>query len=157
MDRNFINDISLKMLYYGERWDQELFSIIQSIDNLDQKDKEGRTLLIHCCTYHYPLSFKYLIQKGADVNIQDKKGFSALHVAAMKGEYHFVKTLLENGARTELEDIFGNNPLFRVKYNQIELIQLLVDRGCDIYHKNKYGKSAYDILSLHPETRNILQ
>lgn len=155
MKKNIIDEISLKMLGNGEQWDQELESIICKMDSLDQRDRDGRTLLIHCCAYHFPISFQFLLRHGADVNIQDNKGFSALHVAALKGDYQFVKELLSCGAKTDLYDFIGNNPLFRVKYNNPELIKLLIDHGCDPYHKNKCGKSAYDILSLHSETRGL--
>ncbi len=156
MKLNYIDELSLKMLRHGESWDQELLAILHEMNSLDQQDRDGRTLLINCCAYHFVNSCQYLVQHGANINMQDKKGFSALHVAALRGDLQLVKILLEHGAKTDLQDVFGNNPLFRVKYYNIPLIRLLLDYGCNPYHKNKSGVSAYDILSLHEETRVLL-
>lgn len=153
MKKSIIEELSIKMLVEGEQWDQELSGIIQSMDDLDRRDRDGRTLLMHCCAYHFPISFRSLIQQGANVDLQDKKGFSALHVAVLRGEYQFAEILLQHGARTDLQDIFGNNPLFRVPRGQTAMMQLLLDHGCDPYHKNKAGHSAYEMLSLDPETK----
>ena len=155
MKKNVIDELAIKMLVEGEQWDQELSAIIESMDNLDLRDRDGRTLLMNCCAYHFPISFRSLIQQGANINLQDKKGFSALHVAALRGEYQFAEILLKHGARTDLQDIFGNNPLFRVKHDQTALIQLLLDYGCDPYHKNRAGNSAYDMLSLYSESKGL--
>ena len=155
MKKSIIDEIAIKMLVEGEQWDQELSAIIQSMDDLDLRDRDGRTLLMHCCAYHFPISFRSLIQQGANVDLQDKKGFSALHVAVLREEYQFAEILLQHGARTDLEDIFGNNPFFRVQRDQTALIRLLLEYGCDPYHKNKAGHSAYEMLSLDPEAKGL--
>ena len=155
MKKSVIDEISIRMLVEGEQWDQELSGLIRSMDDLDLRDRDGRTILMHCCAYHFPISFRSLIQQGANVDLQDKKGFSALHVAVLRGEYQFAEILLQHGARTDLEDIFGNNPFCRVQRDQTALIRLLLEYGCDPYHKNKAGHSAYEMLSLDPEAKGL--
>ena len=50
-------------------------------------------------------------QKPADVNTKDPQGYSALHVAAEKGNLKIVKELIEKGADINLE-VEGKSPLY---------------------------------------------
>ena len=152
MKKNYIDEISIRMLGNGNAWDYDLISILREMNDLNEKGRDGRTILMHCCIYNFPASFDFLIQHGANINLQDGKGMSALHMAVLYEEHQFVETLLRSGANVDLVDVFGNNPFFRVKYYDTYMIRLLLNFHCDPYHKNNYGKSAFDILSLHPET-----
>lgn len=56
---------------------------------------------------------KRLVAGGVDINLQDKKKLTALHVAAYHGQTSHIrlaKWLLENGADTSLKDFQGNTP-----------------------------------------------
>jgi ankyrin repeat protein len=52
---------------------------------------------------------KALIQKGAALNQQDAFGFTALHVAALKGSPEAVGLLMEAGASSAICDSNGRN------------------------------------------------
>ena len=54
---------------------------------------------------------KLLCENGANINLQDKDGFSALMIATDKGYLEIVKFLLENGANINLQDNNGNSAL----------------------------------------------
>lgn len=45
--------------------------------------------------------YDVLISNGADVNVKDPHGYSALHVAAEKGNLQLVKDLIERGVDVE--------------------------------------------------------
>lgn len=47
---------------------------------------------------------QYLIENNADVNMQDKEGWTALHYASLSGNLEFAQFLLENGADPKLEN-----------------------------------------------------
>jgi len=55
-----------------------------------------------------------LIEAGADVNLQNNEGSSALHTAAFLCRTEIVRMLLENGANKELKNIYGSTPLVSV-------------------------------------------
>ena len=54
---------------------------------------------------------KLLVARGADVNSSGEHGWTALHGAAYKGMDAVVQFLIENGARTEVFDEYGQTPL----------------------------------------------
>ena len=49
-----------------------------------------------------------LLLHGADVNVQANNGWTCLHVAAEKGDYHLIAYLLEHGADPKIIDTNGN-------------------------------------------------
>jgi uncharacterized protein len=52
-----------------------------------------------------------LVARGADVNSAGEHGWTALHGAAYKGVDAIVQFLVDNGARTEVFDEYGQTPL----------------------------------------------
>jgi len=52
----------------------------------------------------------YLIEKGSLLNIQNKYGETALHIAARKGYLDIVEELISNGASKSIVDSNGNTP-----------------------------------------------
>ncbi|RZF43404.1 hypothetical protein LSTR_LSTR001665 [Laodelphax striatellus] len=62
------------------------------------KEIDGRPPLHYAADYGQDHVIKYLVQKGADVNIKDKHGISVLLAAIWEGHTNCVKTLLDKGA-----------------------------------------------------------
>ncbi|KAF2651686.1 ankyrin, partial [Lophiostoma macrostomum CBS 122681] len=56
-------------------------------------------------------SAKKLLEAGADPNVFEHDGWSALHWAARNGHLDVLKLLLSYGARTEVRDSRGHTPL----------------------------------------------
>ena len=54
---------------------------------------------------------KFLIGKGANVNVQHKDGGTPLHGAAFLGQVEIVKLLLENKAEVNVRNNKGETPL----------------------------------------------
>ena len=97
--------------------------------------------------------FCYLLNKGADVNIQGEFGITALTIACsnVKGDSEYVKLLLAHGAKTDVEvltpatgHIFGPcTPLmYAVHSERKDYIDLLLSYGADIDHTNNVGSRA---------------
>ena len=51
-----------------------------------------------------------LIEKGADLNIQNKSGDTPLHWASWKGHRDIAFALIENGADLHIQNNLGNKP-----------------------------------------------
>jgi ankyrin repeat protein len=80
-------------------------------------DVNARNSIIGWTALHYVTVYcdeetliPMLAKKGADINARTEDGETALHKAANRGKFHFVKTLLENGADADARDNKGNRP-----------------------------------------------
>ncbi|XP_064362845.1 inversin isoform X5 [Dromaius novaehollandiae] len=80
-------------------------------ENSELKDKEdqfGRTPLMYCVLADRLDCAEALLKAGADVNRADRSRRTALHLAAQKGNYRFMKLLLArrgNWMQKDLEDM----------------------------------------------------
>ena len=78
-----------------------------------------------------------------DVNWKNKDGISALHLAIKLKNYRIAEILLRAGANPNLEDRFGETPIFNaVREDEPDLIELLLVYGADINHKNREGQTS---------------
>ncbi len=80
-----------------------------------------------------------LLNHGANINFQDKKGYTPLIVASEKGRYSCVKALLLNGADVNLAAKGGYNALDQaVQYNYPVIAGLLLDNKARINDASRY-------------------
>ncbi len=110
--------------------------------------RDGRTLLMSSIVKDNLALTQELIHLGADVNLQDKQGWTALHFAAQFYLPQHVLMLLEHGAQLDLQDVYGNSPLWRAAFESKgrgEIIAILLSKGANPHLKNYYGNSAYDL------------
>jgi len=113
-----------------------------------ERDGDGRTPLIHAAIDNRLAVADLLLQSGADTDAQDRLGNSALHYAAQEHHLELTSLLINYGATVDLEDGHGNTPLWRAVFNSRgrgELIQILVTAGADRHHRNKHGKTPFDL------------
>jgi ankyrin repeat protein len=116
--------------------------------DLNAKDRDGRTALMHAVIGDKNELIDLLIKNGADVNAQDNDGFSPLHFAAQDFRTKAAGFLLRAGAQVNLCDKYGNTPLWRAVFNSRgrgEVIRLLLEHGADRLLKNKSGKTPVDL------------
>lgn len=73
-----------------------------------------------------------LLQAGLDINQQDERGDSALHMAGFYGSLERVKFLLEHGADINLRDKQGNTLLMTAqKRGQTAIVEYLLTKGAE--------------------------
>ncbi|KRZ92643.1 Protein phosphatase 1 regulatory subunit 16A [Trichinella sp. T8] len=91
--------------------------------NMDQKDKQGATLVISTCPFFLPL-----------------------HVACANGYYSVAEFLLECGAWVHARDNDGWQPIHAASiWAQPDLIELLVQFGADINARTNSGETPLDL------------
>ena len=87
--------------------------------------------------------FKALIEAGADLNLQNKYGWTLLHISIRRDRHDMVNYLLDQGADINKIDGVGWTPLMEsIMDDMTELCKLLVDRGADITIANQRGATA---------------
>ena len=74
-------------------------------NNIDIKDHEGRTALIHSAFCNNFELLNWLIKNEANINIRDNNENSALHYACLQGAFECIRILLENNITIEESDI----------------------------------------------------
>ena len=138
--------------------DETIITQIQKVGNLEQRDRDGRTLLINASFYHRPRIVKYLIDKKVDINAKDKNGCTSLHAAVQENDIETIKLLIENGADIHSKDNYGNTPLAKTMLNTPEeIFQILLKYGADQREKNNFGFSVMDRFQAYPKILKILQ
>ncbi len=124
---------------------QKVKSILER-HGADVTDGDGRTALINATAYNNREIIKWVLSKGADVDFQDRIGYSALHFAAQNGAFDLAKILIENGAEVNIRDVHGNIPLWTAMFNSKlainSITKLLLKHHSDVELQNNYGKNC---------------
>ena len=95
---------------------------------------------------------RYLIQKGANPNIQDRRGNTPLMLAVEQNYAEGVSILITYKADVNLANSSGETPLIRaVQQRKFNMVRLLLDAGADPDKAdNLAGNSARDYARLDP-------
>ncbi|MYI76506.1 MAG: ankyrin repeat domain-containing protein, partial [Gammaproteobacteria bacterium] len=93
-----------------------------------------------------------LLNIGADVNIRNHKGETALHCASKAGFGTVVELLLANGAHIDLLDHNGNTPLqhalrstIKSRSKRASVISTLLRHGADIANLSEHERRKLDV------------
>merc|ERR1711871_1004842 len=74
-----------------------------------------------------------LLDKGANVDIADKYGYTPLYIASSRGHLKVVNALLDKGADITKEDNWGYTPLDAACHSgHLEVVSALLDKGADV-------------------------
>ncbi len=100
---------SLTYLIYKNLDDsfKKLFEEYKDFMNLEETDEKKNTLLILSVKFNNFKVFKFLIEKGANINTQNIYLNTPLHYAFANKYYKFVDYLINKGADENIENIYG--------------------------------------------------
>lgn len=100
---------------------------------INEKGFENRTALHFAAKYGYAETAKLFIENGADVDVQDEDGKTALHLATeYYGDLETVKTLIAAGADVNKEDKNDNTPLYyAIEESKADVVNALIAAGAD--------------------------
>lgn len=86
---------------------------------------------------------KILLNNGADINCQNRHGYSPLHWASIRGNMKALNFLVAEGADLQIKDSQGGSPLhWAVSGEQDKCIHALLEAGANINAMNNRGETA---------------
>lgn len=130
--------------------------VLDALDGriINSKTENGRTPLMFAASLQEsPARSKFiqlLLEKGADVNMRDEHGRTALSLACELGHLDVVKLLVQFNADPEITDAWGNSALMYAAFaghNQVLefLVRAFKRLGLRLEHTNRAGHSAIQV------------
>lgn len=119
----------------------------------------GETALHISVKAHNDTWVGFLLNKGANTEIKDRDGNTALHDAALVGDPTALSYLILMKARVNATNNNGETPLIlAVHRRDIDAVQALVDAGADPKMQDTLaGKSAMDYAKQDPRGAAVLK
>jgi uncharacterized protein len=111
---------------------------------VEEPDRDGRTPLMRATINTRLDTMRLLLDSGANPDIQDKGGWSALHFAAQEQSAEAIELLVSHGATVDIADSHGNTPLSRAVFNYRgngDAVSTLLRLGADRHRENNHGVS----------------
>lgn len=132
--------------------------LVESKVNINHKDEHGKNSLMqgvllrfsskedgHVVKKANSLVVKTLIKAGANLDLQDQEGFTALMMAIQKKYNEAAKVLLEAGASLDLQNQKGLTALMiAVTNSNPKMVYLLIEAGANIAIQDKKQLTVRD-------------
>lgn len=130
------------------KFDAATLLIFQHPNSINEFSEDGFTPLGLACYFGHEDLAKFLVLKGADVNLASKNGFNVfpIHSAVAANNIKITKMLLDAGAYPNVCQKAGLAPLHTAaQLGNIELIILLLEHGAEVGLRMEGGKLPADL------------
>ena len=144
----FTDDLTLFEACAVGKFDAATLLIFQNPDAINEFSDDGFTPLGLACYFGHEELARFLVLKGADVNLASKNGFNVfpIHSAVAANNINITKMLLNNGAYPNVCQKAGLAPLHTAaQLGNIELIILLLEQGAEVSLRMEGGKLPADL------------
>jgi ankyrin repeat protein len=133
-----------------------VLSLIKTGANVNMSNSEGTTPLMWVLKGYQNDSkklevIKLLLENGADINSEDKKGNTVLFYSLLEDDYSIAKYLLDNGGNIKYKSkLNGHTPLsYAISYSSTRMVDFLINYG-DLKINQEYfdGETALLIANI---------
>jgi hypothetical protein len=175
--RNALNQKLFDAMTYGIGGAAEIRRLLSgnNAPDINARNSSKQTALMLAAMRNDFDALRALLSHGADVNLQDKYGKTALHNAiAGKAKPEIFAALIAAGANVNIRDSAGNTPLLELanpheEYDMLtedyepmsiwnnNTARILLDAGADISLRGSNGKSVSDYARSNENIRQTLQ
>ncbi|TDG36960.1 ankyrin repeat domain-containing protein [Pedobacter changchengzhani] len=146
----FIDHLTLFEACAVGKFDDATLLIFQHPNQINSFSDDGFTPLGLACYFAHEDLARFLVLKGADVNVSSKNGFNVfpIHSAVAANNINITKMLLDAGAYPNVCQKAGLTPLHTAaQMGNIEIIILLLEHGADVSLRMEGGKLPADLAS----------
>ena len=120
------------MHYAISKKSEDFFNLLLEY-GMPEIDAWGNTLLHIVAKEGFKGGILPLLEKGMDVNIQNRMGFTALHYATISGDIESVELLMSNGSIVEEKNNQGFSPMhFAIERHHFDIVRLFIKAGVEI-------------------------
>nr|CAD7592294.1 unnamed protein product [Timema genevievae] len=130
----------------SKKFDKEYYRYINLVlEGINSKDKQGKTPLFIASEHNHLEVVKYLTEKGADVEICSRDGYSPLYIALLKGNTNVIY-FLKDVATVDKGSKNGWTLMHTASTNgHLNVIEHLLKISANINACNKYGQTPLHI------------
>ncbi|OAQ42277.1 hypothetical protein A5893_03970 [Pedobacter psychrophilus] len=146
----FIKDLNLFEAAASGKFDEVAHLIFVAPEKINDYSPDGFTALGLACYFQNEEVARYLVLKGADVNLPSNNGFNVfpLHSAVAADNVNISKMLIENHSLINIAQQSGVTPLHSAAQNgNVALIILLLEKGAKVDVRMEGGKLPADLAS----------
>ena len=144
----FVPELTLFEACALGKFDDATLLIFKNPAQINSYSEDGFTPLGLACYFGHEDIARYLVLKGAEVNVPSKNGFNVfpIHSAVAANNINITKMLFEAGAYPNVCQKSGMAPLHSAaQLGNIELIILLLEHGADVNLRMEGGKLPADL------------
>ncbi|MDX2227249.1 MAG: ankyrin repeat domain-containing protein [Verrucomicrobiae bacterium] len=158
----YLNKNNYLFVSAGENGNNELINQILDQKKVDidwqRADGDLNTALIAAARSEHEKTVLILLSRGANPNIQDINGWSAVHWAVEKNNTNLIQILASNKSNIDIKDIRGYTPLvYAVDHNKINAVILLIRLGASTNFFLGNGKSISEVISSNQELMSLIK
>jgi ankyrin repeat protein len=145
---NYLDELTLFEASAIGKFDVVAHLVYTHPELINEFSGDGFTPLGLACYFGQAEIARFLVLKGADVNIPSNNGFhvAPIHSAAAANQTEIVRTLIDGGAKVNVKQQSGVTPLHSAAQNgNLEVLILLLENGADIHVRMEGGKVPADL------------